>query len=114
MSASSSGDAPVVVVTTTTASTEAARRIAEALLADRLAACVQVSPVDSHYRWDGAVRRDAEHLLQIKTTAPRIPRVEACILRHHGYELPEILVVAVAGGSAAYLAWVRDSVADPQ
>ena len=75
-----------------------------------LAACVQIMPITSVYRWEGRVEHAAEHLLQIKTIAARLPQVEACILARHTYGVPEILVVPASGGSTAYLAWIRDSV----
>ncbi len=102
----------VVVVTTTTGSLGDARAIADALVSQRLAACVQIAAVESIYRWDGALRRDAEHLLQIKTVLARVLQVEACIKAHHGYDLPEVLATPALGGSDAYLDWVRASVAE--
>ena len=100
----------IVVVTTTIDSAAAAHDIADALVGENLAACVQIMPITSVYRWEGRVEHAAEHLLQIKTIAARLPRVEGCIRTRHTYDVPEILVVPASGGSTAYLAWIRDSV----
>jgi periplasmic divalent cation tolerance protein len=102
----------VVIVSTATNSPDEAHRIADALVAQRLAACVQITPTESIYRWDGHVQHEAEQRLHIKTIASRLTQVEACIRAIHSYELPELLVLPVAGGAPAYLAWVKDSIAD--
>lgn len=82
-------------------------RIATALIEGGLAACVNRVPgIRSIYRWAGRVQEDAEVLLVIKTTAPRLGEVEALIRAAHPYELPEVLALPVAGGSAAYLEWI--------
>lgn len=93
----------------TTGSRDEAERIAAALVENRLAACVQIVPIESVYRWDGALRHDAELLLSIKTLASRAKEVEACIKRLHSYGVPEITMVDVTGGSSEYLAWVKES-----
>lgn len=88
-------------------------RIATALIEGRHAACVNRVPgVRSMYRWEGRVCDDAEVLLVIKTTAGQLRRVEALIRAGHPYELPEILALPVAGGSAAYLAWIGQAVTE--
>jgi periplasmic divalent cation tolerance protein len=88
--------------------------IAEALVERRLAACVNVLPaMDSVYRWQGAVERGRERQLVVKTTQARIPDLLAGIKSLHPYEVPEVLVLPVAGGGEAYLAWIRASVAPP-
>jgi periplasmic divalent cation tolerance protein len=102
----------VVQCETTTGSREEADAIARALVQSRLAACVQVAgPIASTYRWEGDVRADEEWLLRIKTTAEQAGAVEAAIARLHSYEVPEVLVFAVADGAASYLDWVRAEVA---
>jgi periplasmic divalent cation tolerance protein len=86
---------------------DSADRIAEALVAERLAACVSRLPgVRSTYRWEGAVERADEVLLLIKTTAARLDALVARIQALHPYELPEVIAVEATGSSAAYLAWV--------
>jgi periplasmic divalent cation tolerance protein len=99
------------VVLTTAGTEEEAQRLAEGLVAGRLAACVQVLPVTSTYIWQGELHRDPEWLLLIKTTTARYGDVEAFIRKHHSYEVPEIVQVPIRQGLEAYLAWMRSSVA---
>jgi periplasmic divalent cation tolerance protein len=102
--------ADVILILTTVPSDELGERIGEALVGERLAACVNVLPaMTSIYRWKGSVERDVEHQLVIKTTADRAAAVEVRIRQLHTYELPELVVVTAGGGSAAYLAWVAES-----
>jgi periplasmic divalent cation tolerance protein len=102
--------ADVVLVLTTVPSAELGETIAEALVVERLAACVNVlPPMTSTYRWKGAIERDVEHQVVIKTTAPRVAAVEARVRQLHPYELPEFIVLGASGGSAAYLDWVAGS-----
>ena len=85
----------------------AAERLAEALVEQRLAACVNIlAPCRSVYRWKGAVQRDEEHPVLIKTTEERYSALEAAIRAAHPYELPEIVAVPVERGLPAYLEWV--------
>ncbi len=82
--------------------------LARVLVEERLAACVNVlPPMQSVYRWKGAVERETERQLVIKTTADRVPALQARLAQLHPYELPEFLVVSIAGGSEAYLDWLR-------
>jgi periplasmic divalent cation tolerance protein len=102
----------VLVVSVTAAGAEEAMRLGEAAVEARLAACANVvAPIRSIYRWKGAVHRDAEHLLLLKTTRRRLDALVALILSRHTYENPEILAVAAAGGSEAYLRWVVEETA---
>jgi periplasmic divalent cation tolerance protein len=85
---------------------------ATTLVGERLAACVTVrAPVESVYRWKGAIERDCEQQVLIKTTADRVPALAARVREIHPYELPELLVTRIEDGNDAYLAWVRESTA---
>jgi periplasmic divalent cation tolerance protein len=85
----------------------AAERLADALIEQRLAACVNLlAPCRSVYRWKGALQRDEEHPMLIKTTSERYPALEAAIRAGHPYELPEIIAVPIERGLQAYLDWV--------
>lgn len=96
-------------VTTTVASRDDARRIADALLADRLAACVQLLPIESHYVWKGERMAEPEIMLMAKTRAELFERVIARIKALHPYETPEILAQKFHTGFAPYLAWIAES-----
>ena len=99
-------DAKFGMVLTTVAEPDIARRLADGLLEKRLAACVQTLPIHSAYRWKGAIQREPEILLLIKTKAALYPEVEAYLRTVHPYETPEILWLPIAAGFAGYLAWL--------
>ncbi len=99
-----------VVVLTTCGTRREAGRIARALVTERLAACVNISgkPVRSIYRWKGKIEQANEFSLLIKTTKSRVAELQSALKRLHTYEVPEFLVLPVAAGSPAYLAWIDD------
>ena len=106
-----SGDDAIVVLTTAGRQEEAAS-IAASLVERHLAACVQViSGMTSFYRWEGAVERSEEWLVIVKTTSARYDDVEQAIREAHSYSTPEVVRLAIDGGSNAYLDWLRESVA---
>jgi periplasmic divalent cation tolerance protein len=99
------------VVLTTAGSRDEARRIAEALVDAKLAACVNiVQGVNSIYRWKGKSEEAEEWLLWIKTTADKFASVRDKIKEVHSYELPECLSLAIEDGSEEYLNWLEKSV----
>lgn len=98
----------VRLVLTTVGSDAHADRLAQALVDERLAACVNVLPqVVSTYRWQGRVERETERMLIIKTTSDRLEALAARLTALHPYELPELLVLTPADASRGYLDWVR-------
>ncbi|HEX6835064.1 MAG TPA: divalent-cation tolerance protein CutA [Polyangia bacterium] len=104
-----STDALLVLVTVPNA--ETGERLAEALVGERLAACVNVvGGVRSVYRWKGAVERDEELLCVCKTTRGGFERLRARVVELHPYELPEVVALPVALGHAPYLDWITASV----
>jgi periplasmic divalent cation tolerance protein len=97
----------VVLVLTTVPAGSLGEEIASVLVAERLAACVNVcAPMTSFYRWKGNIERDTECQLVIKTTDDRVAALQQRITDLHSYALPECLVVEVQSGSEAYLEWV--------
>ena len=102
------------IVLTTVAAPDDARRLADGLLEKRLAACVQTLPIQSAYRWKGAIQREPETLLLIKTKAALYPETEAFLRAQHPYETPEIVWVPIAAGSAEYLAWIGAETKTPR
>jgi periplasmic divalent cation tolerance protein len=85
----------------------AAEKLADALISQRVAACVNIlAPCRSVYRWKGAVQHDEEHPMLIKTSAERYAALEAAIRAGHPYELPEIVAVPIERGLATYLDWL--------
>ena len=102
-------DALVVLVTVP--DLETGERIAEALVGEGLAACVNlVGEVRSIYRWKGAVEHEREQLCIVKTTADGFERLRARVVELHPYELPEVIALPIAAGHAPYLDWIVASV----
>ncbi len=102
----------VIVLTTWPADRDAAPLAT--LVEERLAACVNIlSEMDSIYRWGGAVERERERQVLIKTAAPRLEALLARIRELHPYEVPELLAVPVTGGSEPYLSWLAACVDRP-
>ena len=100
-----------VVIMVTTGGRDDAERLGEALVVEHLAGCCSVIPtVHSTYYWEGQLKREHEALLLVKTTESRAAACQQYIRDHHEYELPEILQVAVEGGSPAYLNWLTEQV----
>ena len=99
-----------IIVLVTVPSADEASRIAEALIGERLAACVNILPgVESVYRWEGKINHDRELLLVIKSTAERYSELERRVHQLHSYSTPEIIAVNIDRGSEKYLGWIRDS-----
>src|SRR5687767_12003418 len=85
----------------------AAERLADLLIERKLAACVNIlAPCRSVYRWKGALQRDEEHPMLIKTTPERYVALEQALRAEHPYELPEIIALPIERGLPAYLDWV--------
>jgi periplasmic divalent cation tolerance protein len=101
---------PIQVVTTT-AEQDQAKRIASALVQQRLAACVHVlGPITSTYRWQDKVETAQEWLCIAKTSRGRYEAVEEAIRQLHSYDVPEIVAVPIVAGSRSYLDWLMAEV----
>lgn len=96
----------LLAVYTTVASRDDAQRLAAAVVERRLAACAQISEIESVYRWDGALQHEPEFRILFKTTDAQYAAVEAAIRELHGYALPAIHAVAVEQAYAPYADWV--------
>ncbi|AZB72099.1 divalent-cation tolerance protein CutA [Synechococcus elongatus] len=94
----------------TTVATEAeAQQLAQAAVEAGLAACVSITPIQSCYRWQGAIALDTEQQLSFKTTADRLESLQQWLQAQHPYDLPECLVLTPIASSAAYGDWLRSS-----
>ena len=91
----------------TCGSHDEARRIADRLVADRLAACVHLAEIDSVYEWESSVEHDREILLTAKTRRERFDAIVEVVNELHSYDLPAITMTAL-DGSEAYLAWIDE------
>lgn len=104
--------AAVVEVRTTVSTRDQAEQLARGVIEARLAACVQVTgPVTSHFRWRGALEHAEEWSCSFKTTRTRWPDLARHLHEHHPYDLPEIVMLPLAG-SDEYLGWVAGELAD--
>ncbi len=102
-----------IAVVTTVGSQADARALAQALVQDRLAACAQISAIESVYRWDGAVQQEPEWRVLFKTRRALWPQVEAAIRQRHRYELPAIHALALEFVEAAYGGWIDEHTTQP-
>jgi periplasmic divalent cation tolerance protein len=103
-----------VVVLVTAGSAEEASGLARALVDERLAGCANiVGPIRSIFRWQGAVEDAAEYLLVLKARTADADALAARVAALHSYDVPEVLVLPLHAGYAAYLAWLADATARP-
>ncbi len=96
------------IVLATVPSKEVGVKLARELVDRRMAACVNILPATSVYRWEGKVREDEEHLMVIKTRRTYVDDIRDLFEEQHPYDLPEVIALEVEDGSANYLNWIRD------
>jgi periplasmic divalent cation tolerance protein len=99
----------LIAIFTTAGSVDEARRIAHAVVERRLAACAQITEIESFYRWQGAVQNDTEYRILIKTTDAQYAAVEAAIRELHTYELPAIYSMPFEHAYGPYAEWIEES-----
>lgn len=98
---------PYRLVITTCPNMEVAESIADTVIRERLAACVNILPAGrSIYEWQGKVEHESEHVLLIKSRRDRLPALETRLLEIHPYELPELIAVPIEDGLSSYLSWI--------
>lgn len=102
-------DTDLVVVSVACASDEEARNLARLLVERRLAACVQTHAIVSTYRWQDAIETSAEVMLTAKTLTSKLIELEAMLVSHHSYEVPEIIATPMIWTSQSYAHWLRES-----
>jgi periplasmic divalent cation tolerance protein len=94
------------IAMTTTSSKAEAETIARALLAQHLAACIQVTQIQSYYTWKDSINVDNEQLLLIKCKQIDFAEIQQCIIANHSYEVPEIIQIPITAGLPGYLDWI--------
>ncbi len=94
------------MVITTAPDRETAEKLAESILEQHLAACIQMADIQSFFIWEGKLQKEGEVALYIKTTEARYHDLEAHILEHHPYDVPEIIMLPITGGLPGYLCWI--------
>jgi periplasmic divalent cation tolerance protein len=99
-----------IVVYVTTPEIEVSQKIADTLINEKLAACVNITPkIQSTYYWQGNVEHDDEYLLIIKTREDRFNKLEERIKELHPYTVPEIIAMPIVRGSQDYLKWIDET-----
>lgn len=99
-----------IAVVTTVASKKEARALARALVEARLAACAQISRIESIYPWKGAIEHGKEYRVLFKTLDELYPAVERAVRELHSYELPAIHAFQMTHVSDAYAAWIEENI----
>lgn len=106
---------PFVLLYITTSDRVEAERIGEALLVERLAACVNIlGPILSIYQWKGRLERGREVAMLLKTRRALLDRATRRIEQLHSYEVPCVIALPISGGSDPFLGWLRDQTAMPR
>lgn len=101
-----------ILILVTAPSHEVGEQIAMRLVEERLAACANlVGPIQSTYRWEGAIEKDEEILLMIKTRSALFDRVAECVRQNHPYSVPEVIGVTISHGLTSYLDWINKETA---
>jgi periplasmic divalent cation tolerance protein len=101
-------DKPVLIYSTFP-SPEAAEAVGRELVERRLAACVNILPgMTSIYRWEGAVARDSEAVMIVKTRESLSGKVIEAVKSRHSYTNPALIVLPILGGSTEYLRWLEE------
>lgn len=96
-----------VVIFVTAGTREEAEVIADVLLEQNKAACVNIVPaIDSHFHWEGQAKTEQEVLLIIKTKASLVEEVTSLVKTIHSYDVPEVIALPIIGGNPEYLAWI--------
>ncbi len=102
-------DSKFCIVLTTVNDEAIKRKIIKDLLSKRLAACIQIMPIESHYLWEGNVCEDNEELLVIKTKTVLYKSVEDVIRMLHSYDTPQIVQLPITSGFPQYLNWLENN-----
>ncbi len=95
------------VTMTTCANREQAETLAEGIIKNKLAACVQISEISSVYEWDNKLNKDKEFLLLIKGRKDLFSKLRDYVLSNHSYDVPELILLDIKDGNPKYLDWMR-------
>ncbi|OVA01807.1 Divalent ion tolerance protein [Macleaya cordata] len=113
MEGSNTNTVPSIVVYVTVPNKEAGKKLAESIVTEKLAACVNRVPgIESVYQWEGKVQTDSEELLIIKTRESLLEALKEHVKANHEYDVPEVIAVPITGGSLQYLEWIKNSTRD--
>jgi periplasmic divalent cation tolerance protein len=96
------------VVLVTVSSPSEAEAIATILIEEKLAACINIFPVQSIYQWQGNIQQESEFQLVIKTNLAKFSELSSRIQEIHSYAVPEIIALPIVSGAESYLGWLSD------
>jgi periplasmic divalent cation tolerance protein len=99
--------AELIILHTTVADPDQARSLAKTMVEQGWAACAQIEPIESVYRWQGELHQDAEWRISFKTLRSHLARLEDELHARHPYEVPELIWTAVDSVNQTYLTWVQ-------
>ncbi|TKY74459.1 CutA [Spatholobus suberectus] len=101
---------PSIVVYVTVPNKEAGKKLAESIVKEKLAACVNRVPgIESVYQWEGKIQTDSEELLIIKTRQSLLEALTEHVKANHEYDVPEVISLPITGGNLKYLEWIKES-----
>ncbi|KAM7516890.1 hypothetical protein LguiA_006473 [Lonicera macranthoides] len=104
---------PSIVVYVTVPNKDAGKKLAESIVKEKLAACVNRVPgIESVYQWQGEIQTDSEELLIIKTRESLLDALTEHVKANHEYDVPEVIALPITGGSLQYLEWIKNSTRD--
>ncbi len=106
------GDIMFSIVYITAGDMDEARKIARVLVEERLAACANIFPVTSIFRWKGKIEESSEFGIIVKTKTAKVREIEEKVKEIHSYEVPCVVSFRMDKGSSDYLKWIEDSVED--
>ena len=93
----------------TTKDEDEARKIGRTLVEEKLAACINIHPIESIYRWEGEIEEEGEVAMLVKTKAELADRVIERVKELHSYEVPCIVSFSIDKGNPDYLKWIEES-----
>ncbi|OIV97863.1 hypothetical protein TanjilG_12620 [Lupinus angustifolius] len=101
---------PSIVVYVTVPNKESGKKLAESIVKEKLAACVNRVPgIESVYQWKGEIQTDSEELLIIKTRQSLLEALTEHVKANHEYDVPEVISLPINGGNLKYLEWIKES-----
>ncbi len=99
-----------IIIKTTYPTVSKAKELADILLKEKLAACVQLAQIESLYSWHEKIENETEILVTIKTMAFNYDKIEKVIKKHHEYYIPQIVAIPIEQGYKPYLDWISSNV----
>lgn len=96
-----------IIIKSTFANKKEAEKIAKKIIEEKLAACIQISKIESYYRWNNKIENSNEYKIEIKTLRKNYKKIEELIIKNHKYEIPEIISHKINKGSKKYLNWIK-------